>query len=74
MKSFVTACWLVTIFFGTMINSQITQWYTDMRSGDYFGLLTLVMVPVTIAFFFVGKRFNRKLAAWQADSAAQPAR
>ena len=72
LKSFVTACWLVIISLGNIINSQITPLYPGMRPGDYFGILTLVLVPATIAFFFVGRRFNRKLAAWQADSVAQP--
>jgi dipeptide/tripeptide permease len=67
MKSFVTACWLLTVFFGNFINAQITPLYgaaipgTDFKltPGPYFGLFALLMIPVTLAFIFVSRRFNR---------------
>ena len=65
MKSFVTACWLLTVFFGNILNAQITQLYGRIPPGRYFGLLTLIMIPVTIAFAIVAQRFNRESAAWK---------
>jgi POT family proton-dependent oligopeptide transporter len=67
MKSFVTACWLLTVACGNILNAQITPFYgelipgTDFRltPGPYFGLFALIMVPVTIAFVFVSRRFNQ---------------
>ena len=70
MKSFVTACWLLTVFFGNMLNSFITPFYGaeipllgfTLVPGPYFGLFALLMVPVTVAFVLVSRRFNRPAA------------
>ena len=65
MKSFVTACWLLTVFFGDMINAQVTPLYNETFWGIsltpdwYFLLFALLMVPVTVAFAVVARRFNR---------------
>jgi dipeptide/tripeptide permease len=63
MKSFVTACWLLTVFFGNMLNSQITPLYNkqvaglNLTPGVYFGLFALASVPVTLAFLWVSRRW-----------------
>lgn len=70
MKSFVTACWLLTVFFGNMLNSQITPLYeatvpglgVDLTPGRYFALFALLMALVTVAFVLVARRFNRQVA------------
>ena len=65
MKSFVTACWLLTVFFGNIINAQITPLYNETFAGIsltpdwYFLMFALLMVPVTLAFVLVSRRFNR---------------
>ncbi len=65
MKSFVTACWLLTVFFGDMINAQITPLYNETFWGIsltpdwYFLGFAVLMVPVTVAFVLVARRFNR---------------
>jgi POT family proton-dependent oligopeptide transporter len=67
MKSFVTACWLLTVFFANMLNSLITPLYgaeipvlgITLTPGPYFGIFALLMIPVTIAFILVSRRFNR---------------
>jgi POT family proton-dependent oligopeptide transporter len=66
MKSFVSACWLLTVFFGNILNAQITPLYNRLElfgvklsPGPYFTLLTILMVVVTIAFVLVAQRFNR---------------
>lgn len=71
MKSFVTACWLLTVFFGNILNSFITPLYGSeiallgvaLTPGPYFGLFALLMVPVTAAFVLVSRRFNRPVTA-----------
>ena len=60
LKSFVTACWLLTVFFGNMLNAQITQLYGKIPPGKYFGMLTLMMIPVTIAFTVIAQRFQSR--------------
>lgn len=69
LKSFVTACWLLTVFFGNMLNAQITQWYGKIPPGKYFGMLAGLMVVVTLAFAVIARRFNRGTLAWNADQA-----
>ncbi len=72
MKSFVTACWLLTIFAGdsmaipltwlyeSKLPAQLTWLYDKPLSpGPYFSLLTLLMLAVTVTFAFVASRFNR---------------
>jgi len=67
MKSFVTGCWLLTVFCGNILNSLVTRLY-EMRieslgitfsPGLYFGLFALVMIPVTLAFALIARRFNQ---------------
>lgn len=62
MKSFVTACWLLTVFVGNIVNSQVTPYYAKLSPGLYFGLFALVMIPVTVAFILIARRFNRNVA------------
>jgi dipeptide/tripeptide permease len=69
MKSFVTACWLLTVFFGNILNAQITPFFEMMPPGRYFGMLTLMMIPVTLAFSFIARRFNREAAQWREEEA-----
>jgi POT family proton-dependent oligopeptide transporter len=65
MKSFVTALWLLTVFCGDLLNAQVTPLYNETFWGIsltpdwYFLLFALLMVPVTIAFAIVARRFNR---------------
>jgi POT family proton-dependent oligopeptide transporter len=73
LKSFVTACWLLGISLGSIINAQVTPIYSQpwVQPGWYFGTLTLLMVVVTGAFILVARRFNRGMAEWQAEQAAK---
>ena len=65
MKSFVTACWLLTVSFGDILNAQITPLYNETFWGVsltpdwYFLWFALLMVPVTVAFALVARQFNR---------------
>jgi dipeptide/tripeptide permease len=65
MKTFMTACWLLTIFFGGVINGFITPLYNETFLGIsltpdwYFLWFAVAMVPVTLAFMLMSRRFNR---------------
>jgi dipeptide/tripeptide permease len=65
MKSFVTACWLLTVFFGDILNAQVTPLYNETFWGIsltpdwYFLFFATLMIPVTLAFVIVSRRFNR---------------
>ena len=69
MKSLVTACWLLTVFGGDMLNAQVTPLYNTtidqlgltLTPGRYFALFAALMVPVTLAFVVIARRFNRGL-------------
>jgi POT family proton-dependent oligopeptide transporter len=80
MKGFITACWLVTVAIANLvINAPLTRLYPSDEPGwhfpsatSYFGALTALMVVVSVAFVFVAIRFNRGMAAWQAEEHARP--
>ena len=60
MKSFVTACWLFTVFLGDTIAAPLTRLYDkQMAPGPYFVLWTGIMLAVTLVFVPVASRFNR---------------
>jgi POT family proton-dependent oligopeptide transporter len=59
MKSFVTACWLLTVFAGNLLAIPVSALYGEMSPGPYFSLLTLMMLLVTVIFVPVASRFNR---------------
>jgi POT family proton-dependent oligopeptide transporter len=60
MTGFVTACWLVTVGMGNLvINAPVTRLYTKMPPQYYFGMLSLTLLVVTVAFVFVARKFNR---------------
>ena len=61
MKSFVTACWLFTVFLADSLAIPVTSLYERMSPGPYFSLLTVTMLVVTVVFVFVASRFNRQI-------------
>jgi len=68
MKSFVTACWLLTVFIANFLNAMLTPYYEAMLPDRYFGMLAVTMIPVTVVFFLVGRRFNRASAKWDTEA------
>ncbi|MFZ5831369.1 MAG: peptide MFS transporter [Planctomycetota bacterium] len=61
LKSFVTGCWLATVFIGNMVNSVVTPLYdAQFAPGPYFGLMTVIMVFVALAFAVIARRFNQQ--------------
>jgi POT family proton-dependent oligopeptide transporter len=61
MKGFLTGCFLLTVFFGNVLNSFLTRLYGPLGPANYFGLLTGILLVVTVAFVFVARRFNRMM-------------
>jgi len=62
MKGFVTACFLLTIAGGNLINTQFAPLYETTLSAVQFYIVDVFIVLVAaIAFYFVGRRFNRTL-------------
>lgn len=58
MKSSITGIWLCTIFLGNMLASVFARIYTMTTPGNYFAGLTILIIMVTVAFRFVGRRFE----------------
>lgn len=60
MKGFVTACFLLTNTCGNLINAQVSPLYKDkIPEGTFFALTAAMVVGASVAFYFVGQRFNR---------------
>ncbi|MCE5269233.1 MAG: hypothetical protein LLG00_15255, partial [Planctomycetaceae bacterium] len=68
MKTFMTACWLMTVFVGNVVNGFITPLYNTTFFGIsltpdwYFLWFAVAMVPVTVAFVVMSRRFNQPTA------------
>ena len=69
MKGFITGCFLLTVFFGNILNSFLTRLYGPLGPGRYFGLLTGILFIVTLAFLLIARQFNRMME----ERAALPA-
>ncbi|HMO36472.1 MAG TPA: hypothetical protein PKA06_10560, partial [Gemmatales bacterium] len=72
MKGFITACFLLTNFFGNLINGFVTPFYNKevdgvrlLSSTQYFSVQAAVALVTVIAFYFVAIPFNRRLAQRQ---------
>lgn len=70
MKGFITACFLLTNTMGNFINSYFSRLYGGslkdavenrgpLGTVSFFGITTALVVAAGIAFYFVGKRFER---------------
>jgi POT family proton-dependent oligopeptide transporter len=71
MKGFVTACFLVTNTLGNLINAQFSPLYKkDIPEGLFFSLTAGLVVVASVAFYFVGRRFNRSPSTIPADQGA----
>lgn len=69
MKGFITACFLLTNFFGNLFNAQVTPLYSKEVDGaklftptQYFGAQAGLALIALIAFYFVAIPFNRRMA------------
>ncbi len=59
MKSMITGIWLCTIFLGDMFAGWFSRIYTQTTPGNFYSIMTAMIVAVTVAFYFVGRRFER---------------
>jgi POT family proton-dependent oligopeptide transporter len=60
MKGFITACFLVTNTLGNLINTQLSPLYVkSIPEGPFYALTAGIVIAASIAFYFVGKRFNQ---------------
>ena len=58
MKSMITGVWLCTVFLGDMLAGWFSRLYTQTTPGNFFGMMTIMMMIVTVIFYYVGKRFE----------------
>jgi len=63
MKSMITGVWLCTVFLGDVFAGWFSRIYTRTTPGNFFGIMTVMIIVVTMAFYFVGRRFERRLTA-----------
>jgi len=60
MKGFITACFLVTIAMGDLLNIPLSPLYKEqIGETAFFALTAGIVFAASIAFYFVGRRFNR---------------
>ncbi len=61
MKGFVTSLWLAAVGLGNLfVNVPFSWLYPEMAPGNYFAMLTVLLLVVAVAFFFVARDFNRR--------------
>ena len=60
MKSMITGIFLCTVFLGDSLAAWFSRIYTGMAPANYFGMMTLMITVVTVLFYFVGRRFERR--------------
>ncbi|MFH1235418.1 MAG: oligopeptide:H+ symporter [Parcubacteria group bacterium] len=60
MKSLITGTFLFMVFIGDIIAGFFTRMYTTMPPGSYFLIMTVMIMVVTVLFYFAGKRFERQ--------------
>lgn len=64
MKGFITACFLLTNTLGNLINSQLSpQYETTIPKATFFVMTAGIVIMAGIAFYFVGRRFDRSAEA-----------
>ena len=63
MKSMITGVWLCTVFLGDILAGLFSRLYTQTTPGNFFGMMTVMIAIVTVAFYQVGKRFERNRVA-----------
>jgi POT family proton-dependent oligopeptide transporter len=73
MKSFITACFLLTVFFGNLADIGIVRLYAPLGPGPFFALLAAVMVALAVGIVPIGRKFNRSAAAQAPAGAMAPA-
>lgn len=60
MKSMITGVFWFTVFLGDILAGLFARFYTQTTPGNFFAVMTVMIIVVTVAFYHVGKRFERK--------------
>src|SRR5262249_27772756 len=71
MKSFVTACFLLTGFFGNLVTIPVSQYYGDMGPGPFFAVMAATMIALAVGIIPVGRAFNRSRQAALSEEQAR---
>ena len=71
MKSFVTACFLLTVFFGNLVDIPLTKLYAPLGPGPFFAIMAVTMVALAGGIIPIGRKFNRGTPV-AADNGAPP--
>jgi len=58
----ITGFWLFTVFLGDILAGWFSRIYTQTTPGNFFGIMTILILIVTLVFYPVSKRFERKPA------------
>jgi proton-dependent oligopeptide transporter, POT family len=59
-KSTVTAAFFLTIFAGDFLGGIFAKYYEAVTPAEYFGMQAGILALCTIAFYFVGRKFDRR--------------
>ena len=62
MKSFVTACWLLTVFVANLLTIPIagSKFYERFGPGPFFAGYAVAMIGAAAVFMVIGRRFQRQ--------------
>jgi proton-dependent oligopeptide transporter, POT family len=60
MKSMITGIWLCTVFLGDVLAGWFSRIYTQTTPASFFGIMTIMIATVSIAFYYVGRRFEHQ--------------
>src|SRR5207247_10909342 len=64
MKSFVTGCFLLTVFIGDLLNILTSGVYEEKLSpGTFFTVMAVLMLVAAAIFLPIGRQFERNPAA-----------
>jgi POT family proton-dependent oligopeptide transporter len=64
MKSFITACFLLTNTLGNLVNSKLSPLYnTAIPPAQFYAMTVGIVLAATVAFVFIGRRFNQATGA-----------
>lgn len=66
MKSMITGIWLFTVTLGDVLAGWFSRIYTETTPGNFYSIMTAMVVVVTILFYFVGRRFEHGSASQKA--------
>ncbi|MGB5107800.1 MAG: oligopeptide:H+ symporter [Candidatus Zixiibacteriota bacterium] len=67
MKSMITGVFWFTVFLGDILAGFFARVYTQTTPGNFFAMMTGMIAVVTVAFYYVGTRFERRSTVANAE-------